>query len=153
MSVKFHKPMMGTAYQWAEMSSCKRKKVGAVLAYNNRILNVAYNGTVSGENNDCELECPECSSNIQNDCSTCQGTGLISNPHVIHAEKNLIAFCAQNGIPTKDCTVYVTLSPCIECSTLMKQAGIKTVIYDEQYRDTSGIDFCSKMGLEVIKLS
>jgi len=144
--------MMGTAYQWAKMSSCRRKKVGAVLAFDNRILNVAYNGTVSGKNNDCEIECPECGNDIDENCNRCQGDGIISNPHVIHAEKNLIAFCAQNGIPTKGCTVYVTLSPCIECATLMKQAGIKTVIYDEQYRDISGIEFCKNMGIEVHKL-
>ena len=153
---KFDSPMMGTAYQWGAMSSCERKKVGAILAKDNRVLNVAYNGTISGADNLCEIDCPQCKGNpfdkvLQEGCERCQGAGIISNPNVVHAEKNLIAFCAKNGIPTDGCTVYVTLSPCIECSSLMKQAGIQKIVYDEVYRDTSGIEFCEQHGIEVVK--
>lgn len=163
---KYDKVLMNTATVWAELSSCKRKKVGAALSKDNRILNVAYNGTISGQDNACEIECEYCSGSgrlefkncrdIENPistetCTKCQGQGIISNPNVVHAEKNLIAFCAKNGIPTDGCTVYVTLSPCTECSQLMAQAGIKAVVYNEAYRDLAGVELCESVGMDVRK--
>lgn len=153
--------MMETAYTWARMSSCKRKQVGAILEKDGRILNTGYNGTISGQDNKCEVDCAYCegtgeepnyiTGNGRESCSYCQGQGQVSNPNVVHAEKNLIAFCAKNGIPTDGCTVYVTLSPCTECASLMTQAGIVKVIYDEEYRDTSGIELLKSYDIEVTK--
>jgi len=152
--MKFIKPMMDTAYVWAEMSSCIRKKVGAVLEKDGRILSVGYNGTISGTDNKCEKDCLDCngsgtvSSYEERRCESCQGKGIISNPNVVHAEKNLIAFCAKNGIATEGCTVYVTYSPCTECAQLMKQSGIVKVIYDEAYRDLSGVELLNSVGVD-----
>jgi len=146
---KYDKSMMETAFIFAKHSSCTRKKVAAVLAKENRVLNTAYNGTVSGLSNDCELICENCSGK---GCDVCQGLGKVSNPDVIHAEKNLIAFCAQYGISTKDTTVYITLSPCQECASLMAQAGVKKVFYSEKYRDVSGIEDCKRYGIEIEQL-
>lgn len=155
---KFDKPMMGTAREWADLSSCERRKVGAVLAKGNRPLNTGYNGTISGTDNNCEKSCESCNgkgftTHYDNDvtCEKCQGKGVITNQFVVHAEKNLIAFCAKEGIPTDGCTVYVTLMPCVECASLMVQAGIKKVIYDEDYRDDSGVQFLKGVGVEVEK--
>ena len=153
---KYAKPMMGTAKVWSQMSYCERRKVGAVLAKGGRALNTGYNGTISGQKNECEEPCPLCAqAGIYEDtiCPKCQGAKKITNNKVVHAEKNLIAFCAKRGIPTDGCTVYVTLSPCVDCASLMKQAGIVKVIYDEQYRDTTGIEFLQEIGVEVVKFS
>ena len=151
---KYSKPMMGTAKVWAEMSYCQRRKVGAVLEKGGRALNTGYNGTISGQANECEEDCSHCDATGEkegNICPQCQGSKTVTTKTVIHAEKNLIAFCAKRGIPTDGCTVYVTLSPCVECASLMKQAGIVRVIYDEKYRDTSGIEFLEEIGVEVIQ--
>lgn len=151
---KYSKPMMGTAKVWAEMSYCQRRKVGAVLEKGGRALNTGYNGTISGQPNECEEPCMACNETGEQDgiiCIACNGMKHVTNKTVIHAEKNLIAFCAKRGIPTDGCTVYVTLSPCVECASLMKQAGIVRVIYDEQYRDTTGIEFLESIGVEVVQ--
>ena len=155
-TLKYSKPMMGTAKVWAQMSYCDRRKVGAVLEKGGRALNTGYNGTISGQPNDCEEACALCDATGTLDditCPKCQGHKRVTNKTVIHAEKNLIAFCAKRGIPTDGCTVYITLSPCVECASLMKQAGIVRVIYDEQYRDTSGIEFLKEIGVDVVKYS
>lgn len=154
--IKYAQPMMGTAHVWSQMSYCERRKVGAVLAKGGRALNTGYNGTISGQKNECEETCSLCKGEKYYQgvtCTKCQGAGRITNNKVVHAEKNLIAFCAKRGIPTDGCTVYVTLSPCLECASLMKQAGIIHVIYDEQYRDTTGIEFLKEIGVKVTKFS
>lgn len=135
---KYDKAMMNTAFIWADESYCKRKKVGAILAKKGRILSTGYNGTVTGSDNNCEEE---------------QENKLVSKNTVVHAEANAIAFAGKHGIKTKGCTVYVTLSPCIECAKIMKQHGIKKVVYGEDYRITDGIDFLKENGIKVKKLS
>jgi dCMP deaminase len=162
----YDKPMMETAYVWAEQSYCKRNKVGAVLSKDGRIVSVGYNGTISGADNQCEEEideaCEHCNGEgyfetpgvMSFDCDKCQGTGkkLVSKNTVVHAEANALMFAARNGIETEGCKLYVTLSPCIECSKMIIQAGIKRVIYSEDYRITDGVDFLRKHGVNVVKL-
>lgn len=128
--MKKAKAMMQTAQVWAEESYCKRNKVGAVLAKDDRVLVTGYNGTIRGHENDCE-------------------DGDITKLTVVHAEQNVIAFAAKNGIPTEGCTMFVTLSPCDQCAKLLVQAGISEIVYMNEYRDKKGIEILRKSGVEV----
>jgi len=90
-------------------------------------------------------------------CPVCNGKGkvcneLVTNEFVLHAEQNIIAYCAKNGIAMKDTILYVTLSPCKTCAKLIIQSGIKRVVYKDEYRDVSGIEFLSKNGIIVDKI-
>lgn len=109
---------MKVAIELSYMSRCKRKKVGALLVKDKNIISYGFNGTPSGFCNDCEIN------------------GVTKN-EVIHAETNAIL---KAGIQSIDSILYVTLSPCIECCKLLKQAGIKKVYFRELYRDTSGLE-------------
>lgn len=104
----------------ARRSSCHKKQVGGVLVSEGRIIATGYNGVLP--NNDPAL-----------------GIDELGVTHTVHCEANIIAFCAKNGIPTNNTTMYVTLSPCEKCAELIVQAGIKTVFYIEDYRDDSGL--------------
>jgi len=73
----------------------------------------------------------------------------VTNEFTLHAEQNVITYCAKEGIPTKDTTIYITTSPCKQCAKLIAQSGIKTVVYAEEYKDTSGIDFLKKVNIEI----
>lgn len=117
--------MIITAFTFAEQSYCKRLKVGAVLAREGRILATGYNGTITGTSNTCECE---------------DGT---TSDFTLHAEQNLITFCAKHGIPTNGATIYITHSPCKQCSKLIAQSGITEVVYSTPYRDSEGLDFLS----------
>ena len=77
---------------------------------------------------------------------------MVTNELTLHAEQNIISFCAKNGIPTEGTTMYITLSPCKTCAKLIKQCGIKEVVYNEEYRDTSGIEFLKSVGVNVRKI-
>ena len=116
---------------WAENSYCKRRQVGALLVKNQMIISDGYNGTPSGFENNCEDE------NNQ------------SKPYVLHAEANAITKVARSNNSSEGATLYVTASPCIECSKLIIQSGIKRVVYGELYRLTDGIDLLRRAGIEV----
>lgn len=150
---KFDKSMMETAIIWSKLSHCNRKKVGAVLAStDNRILMCGYNGVISGVNDNCCEEDVNCASCVDGKvCSVCNNTGKITvtKQTVIHAEKNVISYCAKNGIATANTKMYVTLSPCIDCATLLFQAGVKEIYYYEEYTCTKGIDFLLKNGIKI----
>ncbi len=115
---------------WAENSYCKRRQVGAIVVKNKMIISDGYNGTPSGFENVCE----------END---------ITKPYVLHAEANAITKLARSHNSSEGATLYVTASPCLECSKLIIQSGIKRVIYGEQYRLNDGIDLLKKAGIEV----
>lgn len=115
---------------WAENSYCKRRKVGALIVKDGSIISDGYNGTPSGFENECE----------------CDGK---TKPYVLHAEANAITKLAKDTRSSVGATLYITMSPCIECAKLIIQAGIKRVVYDEQYRDTSGIDLLRRAGVKV----
>jgi dCMP deaminase len=126
---------MDTAYRFAELSEAVRAKVGAIIVKDRRIISIGYNGMPSGWDNCCEDELED-------------GT-LKTKPQVLHAEANAILKVAKSTNNCKDATLYLTHSPCKDCSKLVLQSGIKRLVYQEAYKDTSGIDFLKSAGLEV----
>lgn len=118
---------MDIAIRVAEMSHAQRKKVGCVIVKDDRILSMGWNGTPSGFDNKCEDE-------------NCDGS-LTTKKEVLHAELNCLAKLAKSTESSKGSTMYVTLSPCINCAKLIIQCGIQRVVFKEKYHDESGIDF------------
>ena len=122
------------ARTWAENSYCQRRKVGALLVKDQMIISDGYNGTPSGFENCCE------------------DANNVSLPYVLHAEANAITKVARSNNSSEGATLYVTASPCMECSKLIIQAGIKRVVYGEEYRIMDGIEILRKAGIEVVYL-
>lgn len=114
---------------WAENSYCVRRKVGAILVKDQMIISDGYNGTPAGFENVCEDE-----------------SGA-TKPYVLHAEANAITKVARSGNSSDGSTLYVTASPCVECSKLIIQAGIKRVVYNETYRISDGLDLLNRAGV------
>ena len=131
---KFDDKYIRMAEIWAENSYCKRRKVGALLVKDRMIISDGYNGTPSGFENICEDE------------------NGVTKPYVLHAEANAISKVAQSGNSSEGATLYVTASPCIECAKLIIQAGIKRVVYRDEYRLTDGVDLLRRAGIETEKL-
>ena len=217
---KWDLPMMKTAFVWAEQSKCVRAKVGAVIAKENRIIAIGYNGTPSGYKKRVKDVCSCCGGSgvIANyPCYCCNGEGFVHIPYkydceeeqdvmvskcckaplkedlekkivlcskcnkligiidfmngsdnyrivgdfevkeelktihsiVIHAEINAISFAARYGIPLEGTTMYITMSPCSECAKAIIQAGIKEVVYYNEYKDTNGISFLKENGIKI----
>lgn len=117
---------------WSENSYCERRKVGALIVKDKMIISDGFNGTPTGFENICE------------------DANNVSKPYVLHAEANAITKIARSGNNSDGATLYVTDSPCIECSKLIIQAGIKRVLYSREYRLTDGIDLLKRAGIEVI---
>ena len=120
---------------WAENSYCQRRKVGALVVKEKMIISDGYNGTPSGFEN------------------VCEDATDTTKPYVLHAEANAITKLARSSNNSDGATLYVTAAPCIECSKLIIQAGIKRVIYAEQYRLNDGIDLLRRANREVIYLN
>ncbi|MBQ7868838.1 MAG: dCMP deaminase family protein [Prevotella sp.] len=120
---------------WAENSYCRRRQVGALVVKDKMIISDGYNGTPSGFDNVCE-----------------DGSN-VTFPYVLHAEANAITKLARSSNNSDGATLYVTASPCIECSKLIIQAGIKRVVYGEHYRLEDGIRLLRRAGIEVIYLN
>lgn len=129
---------MQTALLHANLSKAKRKRVGACLVTSTGTIIPSWNGTPQGTDNNCE--------NLLED-----GV-LVTKGEVIHAELGCILKCAKEGINTTGATVYISLSPCLQCSAMLLQAGVKQVYYMEQYRDTSGIEYLTQNGVQVTKM-
>ena len=125
---------MRMAQIWAENSYCQRRKVGALIVKDKMIISDGYNGTPAGFENICEDE---------------QG---LTKPYVLHAEANAITKIARSGNSSEGATLYVTTMPCIECSKLIIQAGIKRVVYSEKYRITDGVELLQRAGVETVHL-
>ena len=119
---------------WAENSYCHRRQVGALIVKDKMIISDGYNGTPSGFENVCEDE------------------NGITKPYVLHAEANAITKIARSSNNSDGATLYVTDSPCIECSKLIIQAGIRRVVYGRKYRLTEGLDLLERVGIEVVHL-
>lgn len=119
---------------WAENSYCQRRKVGAILVKDSMIISDGFNGTPSGFENVCEDEAG------------------ITKPYVLHAEANAITKVARSNNSSDGSTLYVTASPCLECSKLIIQAGIKRVVFNELYRLTDGVDLLRRAGVECVHL-
>lgn len=153
---KYDKVMINSAKLWAQESYCTKAKVGAILADFGRIVATGYNGTISGLSNSCEF--PEFIDDNDEEGKLkapfyCpikkQHYKLKTSQFVIHAEQNVISFCAKEGIATDGLTLYITLSPCETCAKLIASAGIKRVVYLEKYKRVEGIRFLEQCGVEV----
>ena len=119
---------------WSRNSYCRPRQVGALIVNNRMIISDGYNGTPSGFENVCEDE------------------NGITKPYVLHAEANAITKVAKSGNSSDGATLYVTDAPCLECSKLIIQAGIKRVVYHQDYRVNDGIELMQKVGIEVVQL-
>lgn len=128
---KYDKAYLRIAKEWSQLSYCKRKQVGAIIVKDRMIISDGYNGTPSGFENCCEDE---------------QG---LTRWDVLHAEANAILKVARSTQSCEGATLYITLSPCKECSKLIHQSGIKRVVYQNGYRDDSGLQFLIKAGIDV----
>lgn len=131
MLKKFDKQYLRMAQIWSENSYAKRLKVGAIIVKDQMIISDGYNGTVSGFKNECEDD---------------NGN---THTYVLHAEANAITKVAQSTNSSKDATLYTLVSPCMECSKLIIQAGIKRVVYAKEYRITEGVDLLRQAGIVV----
>jgi dCMP deaminase len=125
MKEKYIDTYMKVAHLFAEHSSAKRKKVGAVIVKDDRIISIGYNGMPAGWDNNCEID-------------------GVTKPEVLHAESNAIAKLARSTESGEGATMFITCSPCIECAKLIYQSGIKEVFYDEEYRSDEGVKFLNK---------
>lgn len=125
---------MRMTLEWAKLSHCKRKQVGALIVKDRMIISDGYNGTPSGFDNCCENENGE------------------THWYVLHAEANAILKIAHSTHNCSGATLYLTMSPCKECSKLIHQAGIKRLVYLNQYKDNSGLAFLELAGVEILKL-
>ena len=119
---------------WAENSYCQRRKVGAIIVKHDMIISDGFNGTPSGFENVCEDE-----------------SGF-TKPYVLHAEANAITKVARSNNSSDGATLYITASPCMECSKLIIQAGIRRVVYHQLYRITDGIDLLERAGVECVHM-
>ena len=132
--LKFDKAYLKMALEWGKLSHCKRKQVGALIVKDRMIISDGFNGTPTGFDNCCEDE------------------NGATKWEVLHAEANAILKVASSTQSAKNATLYITLSPCPQCSKLIHQAGIKRVVYANAYKDDAGIKFLEKAGIEIINL-
>jgi dCMP deaminase len=159
MKDKFKKAYMKTAEVFAELSHARRLKVGAVVVKDNRVISIGYNGMPAGWDNNCEDKVYATEWLIDNDTWDYQeeDTGhpynLKTKPEVLHAEANAVTKLAKSTESGDGAVLFVTHSPCIECSKLIYQSGIRSVFYRDSYRDTKGIEFLKKSGVEVEQLT
>ena len=133
--LKFDKAYLRMAVEWGKLSHCKRKQVGAIIVKDRMIISDGYNGTPSGFENCCEDQ-----------------EGL-TKWYVLHAEANAILKVAGSTQSCKNATLYITMSPCKECSKLIHQAGIKRVVYQNGYKDDSGLNFLQKAGVQIDQIT
>ena len=132
--LKYDKAYLRIAEEWGKLSYCKRKQVGAIIVKDRMIISDGFNGTPTGFDNCCEDE------------------NNITKWEVLHAEANAILKVASSTQSCKNATLYITLSPCIHCSKLIHQAGIKRVVYANAYKDNAGLNFLEKAGVELTYL-
>lgn len=170
---KYNKCYLDMAEVVSRLSHGERAKVGCIIvSKDGQIISHGWNGMPTGFDNRCETA--ECSCTWKHGCQykaekienpdiefcikasdgyPCDKLKLITKAEVLHAESNAIAKCAKFGnASTKDASLYVTMSPCLECSKLIIQSGISKVFYKEKYRNTEGIDLLKQVGIEVIQI-
>ncbi|MDR6300022.1 deoxycytidylate deaminase [Mesonia maritima] len=133
--LKFDKAYLRIAAEWGKLSHCKRRQVGALIVKDRMIISDGYNGTPSGFENCCEDE-----------------EGL-TKWYVLHAEANAILKVAGSTQSCKNATLYITMSPCKDCSKLIHQAGIKRLVYQQGYKDNAGLVFLEKAGVEIVQIT
>ncbi len=131
---RYDQAYLKMASEWSKLSHCKRKQVGALIVKDKMIISDGYNGTPTGFDNCCEDE---------------NGS---TKWHVLHAEANAILKVASSTQACQGATLYITLSPCRQCSKLIHQSGITRLVYANAYKDDSGIDFLRKANIEILYL-
>jgi len=133
--LRYDKAYLKMANEWAKLSHCKRRQVGALIVKDKMIISDGYNGTPTGFENCCEDD---------------EG---YTKWYVLHAEANAILKVASSTQSTRGSTLYVTLSPCTDCSKLIFQSGISRVVYVTEYKDRTGIEFLIKSGVKVEQIT
>ncbi len=131
---RYDQAYMRMAMEWAKLSHCLRKQVGALIVKDRMIIADGFNGTPTGFPNTCETEDGE------------------THWYVLHAEANAITKLARSGNGAKGSTLYITLSPCRECAKLIYQAGISRLVFLNRYKDPQGLDFLQQAGVEISQL-
>lgn len=166
MKTKLKNAYMKTAKVFAELSYAKRLHVGAIIVKDDRIISIGYNGMPSGWDNNCEdreymsidaggwLDPEEIEqrwplSEYDRENDLVKRYRLVTKPEVLHAESNAIAKLAKSNDSGDRATLFVTHAPCLDCAKLIYQSGITRVVFGEQYRDNSGIDFLKKSGVDI----
>lgn len=132
--LRYDKAYLRMAQTWAELSHCTRKKVGAIIVKDGMIISDGYNGSPAGFDNCCENQLGE------------------THWYVLHAEANAILKVAKSTNNCIGSTLYLTLSPCKDCSKLVLQAGINRLVFSKVYKDSTGVDFLREAGLEIIQI-
>ena len=132
--LKLDKRYIRMAGIWAENSYCTRRRVGALIVKDKMIISDGYNGTPSGFENVCEDD------------------NGVTKPYVLHAEANAITKVAKSANTCDGSTLYITAAPCIECSKLIIQAGIRRVVYSDDYRSEEGLDLLRRVGIECVQI-
>ena len=132
--LKYDLAYLEMAQRWGKLSHCNRRQVGALIVNDRMIISDGYNGTPTGFENPCEDE---------------EG---YTKWYVLHAEANAILKVAGSTQSCKGATLYITLSPCKECSKLIHQSGIKRLVYAKKYKDVSGLEFLERAGVELIQI-
>ena len=163
MKESWHKTFVNITKEISTHSTCCRKKLGAILVKDKRIISIGYNGVASGQQHCEDYFFNYFSNNNVNSLVFREWIktkefyklhGEFSNENEIHAETNCIGYAAKEGIKTEKCIMFVSLSPCMSCAKLIVAAGIKAVYYIEKYdRDPLGIDFLEKVGIECEKIN
>ena len=133
--IKYDKAYLKMAHEWGMLSHCERKKVGAIIVKNGMIISDGFNGTPTGFDNHCEDE---------------EG---YTKWYVLHAEANAILKVAKSTNSCEGATLYLTLSPCKDCAKLIHQSGIKRLVYIKEYKDSSGLKFLKKAGVELTQIN
>jgi dCMP deaminase len=132
--LRYDSAYLKMAKEWAKLSYCSRKQVGALIVKGNMIISDGYNGAPTGFDNCCEDDNGE------------------THWYVLHAEANAMMKVAKSTHNADGATLYITLSPCKDCSKLILQAGIKRVVYHKGYKDTSGLDFLAASGIQLTQI-
>jgi dCMP deaminase len=132
--MKFDRRYLEMAAVWAKNSYCKRRQVGAIIVKDNMIISDGFNGTPSGFENICEDENGD------------------TKPYVLHAEANAITKVARSNNSSDGSTLYITSSPCVECAKLIIQAGIKRVVFSDNYRISDGIELLKRANIEIVQI-
>ncbi len=146
-------------FTWSENSYAIRRQVGCLIVKNNSIISDGYNGTPSGFRNICEYE-PDETSAWNEVCTVlrlkedfAEGRKLVTYPYVLHAESNAIAKLAKSNNSSEGATIYVTDEPCLECSKMIIQSGIKRVVYSRSYRTHDGIELLKRAKIEIKQIT
>lgn len=135
--ITLDKKYLEMAQVWGQLSRAKRKRVGCLVVKDGQVISDGYNGTPHGFDNNCEFD---------------TRFGLETKPEVLHAESNALTKLAKSTQSSAGATIYVTLSPCFECSKLIIQSGIVRVVYSEKYRHGDGVELLTQAGLDVISV-